>query len=134
MGIIINIDDAAERMQSGEKITFGSLDFITDQFGDLHLREPKLPMEEEEQTPLICAFFTRLEEAMNVGSCALTQHLNRNGHDVFTKLDRENDLEATLQLWVDPNWTPRSDLQLSPDHFLPGFLDGLRKAATIYSN
>jgi hypothetical protein len=43
MGIIINIDDAAERMQPGEKITFGSLDFIADQFGDLHLQEPEHP-------------------------------------------------------------------------------------------
>ena len=70
MGIIINIDDAAERMQPGEKITFGSLDFITDQFGDLHLQEPELPVEEE-QPPLIYAFFTGLEEAVNVGPCAL---------------------------------------------------------------
>jgi hypothetical protein len=30
MGIIIILDDATERMQPGEKITFGSLDFITD--------------------------------------------------------------------------------------------------------
>ena len=51
MGIIINIDDAVERMQPGEKITFGSLNFIADQFGDLHVQEPKLPMEEEEQPP-----------------------------------------------------------------------------------
>ena len=37
MGIIINIDDATEKMQSGEKITFDSLDFIADRFRDLHL-------------------------------------------------------------------------------------------------
>jgi hypothetical protein len=47
MGIIINIDDATKRVQPREKITFGSLDFITDLFGDLHLREPKLPVEKE---------------------------------------------------------------------------------------
>jgi hypothetical protein len=48
MGIIINIDGDAEKMQPSERITFGSLDFITDRFGNLHLQEPKPPMEEEE--------------------------------------------------------------------------------------
>jgi hypothetical protein len=51
MGIIINIDETAEKMQPGEKITFSSLDFITDWFGNLHLQEPKPPMEEKEQPP-----------------------------------------------------------------------------------
>ena len=82
-------------MQPDEKIAFGSLEFIADQFGDLYLQEAKLPMEEEEP-PLICAFLVGLEEAMNVGPCALAQHLNRYGHDVFTKLGQESDLEATL--------------------------------------
>jgi hypothetical protein len=45
MEIITNIDDVAGRMQLGEKITFGSLDFIADQFGDLHLQVPELPVE-----------------------------------------------------------------------------------------
>jgi hypothetical protein len=85
MGIIINLNDATERMQSGEKITFGSLDFIADQFGDLHLQEPKLPTEEE-QPPPICAFFTRLEEAVDVGPYALTQHLNHYGRNILAKL------------------------------------------------
>ena len=53
-------------------------------------------MEEEEQPPLICAFFAGLEEAVNVGPHALTQHLNCYGRDVFTKLGRESDLEATV--------------------------------------
>jgi hypothetical protein len=96
MGIIINIDDVTERMQLGEKITFGSLDFITNQFGDLHMQEPKLPVEEEEQPHPIYALLAGLEEAVNVGPCAFAQHLNRYGHDVFTKLDQESDLEATL--------------------------------------
>jgi hypothetical protein len=96
MGIIINIDDAMKRMQPGKKITFDNLDFIIDQFGDLHLQETELPVEEEEQPPPISVFFTRLEEAVNVGPCALAQHLNHYGRDVFTKLSRESDLEATL--------------------------------------
>jgi hypothetical protein len=40
MGIIINLDDATERMQPGENITFGGLDFIANQFRDLHPQEP----------------------------------------------------------------------------------------------
>ena len=56
-----------EKMQLGAKITFCSLDFITDRFGDMHLREPESPMEEEEEPPLIYAIFVRLEEAMDVG-------------------------------------------------------------------
>jgi hypothetical protein len=96
MGIIIILDDATERMQPGEKITFGSLDCIADQFGDLHIQEPELPIEEEEQPPPICAFFAGLEEAMDVGPCALTQHLNRYGRKILAKLGRENDLEAAL--------------------------------------
>ena len=89
---------------------------------------------EEEQPPLIYAFFTGLEEAVNVGPCTPAQHLNHYGCDVFTKLGRESNLEASLRLWADPNWTPRSDLQKPPDYLLPGFLAGLRKVVAIYSN
>ena len=45
MGIIINIDDAVEKMCLGEKITIGRLDFIDDWFGDLHLHESEPPVE-----------------------------------------------------------------------------------------
>jgi hypothetical protein len=44
MGIIFNFGklDKPEKMQLGEKITFGKLDFIADWFGDLRLQEPEL--------------------------------------------------------------------------------------------
>jgi hypothetical protein len=63
---IINIDDTTERMQLDEKITFGSLGFIADQLEDLHLQEPELPVEEDEQPPPICAFFAGLEEPARI--------------------------------------------------------------------
>jgi hypothetical protein len=37
MGLIFKFDDNVERMQLGKKITFGNLDFIADQLGNLHL-------------------------------------------------------------------------------------------------
>ena len=83
-------------MLPSEKITFGSLDFIADQFGDLHLQEPEPPVEQEEHSPLICAFFARLEEVVDIGPRALAQHLDHYGRDVFTKLGQENNLEAIL--------------------------------------
>jgi hypothetical protein len=53
-------------------------------------------IEDEEQPPPIYAFFARLEEVVDVGPCALTQHLNRYGCNILAKLGQENDLEATL--------------------------------------
>ena len=96
MGIIINIDDATEKMQSGEKITFGSLDFIADRFGGLHLQGPKSSMEEQKQPPTICAFFVGLDDDVDVGLRALAQHLNHYGRDVFIELSQGSDLKATL--------------------------------------
>jgi hypothetical protein len=61
----------------------------------LHLQEPELPVEEE-QPPSICVFFAGLEEAVDVGPCALAQHFNHYGRNVFTKLGQENDLETIL--------------------------------------
>lgn len=51
MGIILNFDDNVEKMQLGERITFGDMDFIANQFGNLQLQEPKPPVEEKEQPP-----------------------------------------------------------------------------------
>ena len=98
MGIIINIDDAMEKMQLGERITFDSLDFIADRFGNLQPQEPEPLVEEKEQPPPICAFFAGLEDPMDVGPHTPTQHLNRYRRDVFTELSQESDVEATLRL------------------------------------
>jgi hypothetical protein len=53
---------------------------------------------EAEQPPPIFAFFAELEEAVDVGPHALTQHLNHYGHDIFTELGQERDLKAILWL------------------------------------
>lgn len=71
LGITFNFDDIVEKMLPNEVITFSDLDFITDQFGDLHLQEPEPPMKEEEQPPLIYAFLVRLEEVVGAGTLAL---------------------------------------------------------------
>ena len=56
MGIIFNFD--------------GDLYFIADWFRDLHLQEPK-PSMEEEQHPLVYAFFSKLEEVVGARPRAL---------------------------------------------------------------
>ena len=131
MGIIFNFDDGMKKIHPDGRITFGDLDFIAHQFGNLQLQEPE-PHVEEEQPPTVCAFFVGLEETIGAGLRALVQHLNHYGRDVFTKLGQEHDLEAILGLWEDPNWVPRSDLLSPPDHFLLGFPTGLRNATAIY--
>ena len=49
MGNVFNFSDELEEEQPGKRITFGKLDFITDQFGDLCLQEPE-PTEEGERS------------------------------------------------------------------------------------
>jgi hypothetical protein len=47
MRVIFNIGDEPEKEQPGKRITFGKIDFIADQFGDLCLQESE-PTEEGE--------------------------------------------------------------------------------------
>ena len=47
IGIIFNFDDARKKMQLGRRISFDDLDFITDWFKNLQLKEPEPPMEKE---------------------------------------------------------------------------------------
>jgi hypothetical protein len=51
MGIIINIDDVVERMWLGKKITFDSLDFIADQFGDCIYENSNYPWRRRNSLP-----------------------------------------------------------------------------------
>jgi hypothetical protein len=50
MEIIFNFGDEPTKMQPSTRIIFGKLDFITNRFRDLQLREPKLTEQEEEQS------------------------------------------------------------------------------------
>lgn len=54
-------------MQPDAKITFGILDFVVDQLGNLHLQEPK-PIEQEEQPPAIYMFLSGLEDTVEAGA------------------------------------------------------------------
>ena len=47
MGVIFNFSDEPEEVPPDKRITFGKLNFIADQFGDLCLQELE-PAEEEE--------------------------------------------------------------------------------------
>ena len=51
MDIVFNFGDDEEKMQPGEKISFGKLDFIANQLENLHLQELEMPEQEEEQCP-----------------------------------------------------------------------------------
>ena len=87
MGIIIDIDDGVERMQRARRSPSVASTSSSTSLRTCICEKPNyIHMEEEEQPPLICAFFAGLEEAMNVGPYALAQHLSHNGHDIFTKL------------------------------------------------
>jgi hypothetical protein len=79
MGVILNISDEPKQEQPSKRITFGKLDFIADQFGDLCLQEPE-PIEEGEQSLQIRAFATGLEEAVEAGPDALAVYLKRYAH------------------------------------------------------
>jgi hypothetical protein len=98
MGIIINTDDAVKKMQPGEEITFDSLDFIANWFGELHLQQSEPAVEEEERPPPICTFFAGLEDAVEQGPYALALHLNHYERNVFTTIGRKHDLDTVLRV------------------------------------
>jgi hypothetical protein len=50
MEIVFNFGDEPTKMHPSTRIVFGKLDFITNRFRDLHLREPELTEREEEQS------------------------------------------------------------------------------------
>jgi hypothetical protein len=47
MGVIFNIGEEPGQERLGKRITFGKLNFIANQFGDLCLQEPKPTKEGE---------------------------------------------------------------------------------------
>ena len=61
MGIVFNFGNELERMQPGEKITFGKLDFIANQLGNLCLQELEMLQREEEWSLPVRAFSARFE-------------------------------------------------------------------------
>jgi hypothetical protein len=134
MGIIINLDDATERMQPGENITFGGLDFIANQFRDLHPQEPELPVEEENSLPRPVRSSLDWNKLWMFGPALLP-----NISTATDMTSSPSSAKRTIsrppsdfgQIQIGP---PQSDLQLPPDHFLPGFSAKLRKAAATYSN
>jgi hypothetical protein len=94
MGIVFNFGDEPEEEQPGKRITFGKLDFIADQFGDLCLREPE-PTEKGEQSLRICAFAARLEEDVDAGPDPLRRYLRRYAH-LFVEDGREGEPVPTF--------------------------------------
>lgn len=81
MGIIFNFDDG-EKLQPGSEISFDSMDFIIDQLGNLHLKEPEPPAQEDE--PLtICMFLSRLKDSMAIGAPVLARHMDLYTQDFF---------------------------------------------------
>jgi len=78
MRIIFNLGDEPEE-EPGKKITFGKLDFITDQFGDLCLQALG-PTEGGEQSLQIRAFAAGLGEAVDTGPDTLARYLKHYAH------------------------------------------------------
>jgi hypothetical protein len=97
MGIVFNLGDEPEEVRPGERITFGKLDFIADQFGDLHLQECEPNKQEEEPSLQIRAFATGLEEAVDAGPHAIGDHLARYDQ-LFAKAGQERELDATFHI------------------------------------
>jgi len=95
MDIVFNFGDDEEKMQPGEKISFGKLDIIADQLGILHLQEPETLEQKEEQSPPVYAYAVGMEEAVDVGSLALAHHLTLHTY-VFAEAGREHELDISF--------------------------------------
>ena len=94
MGTIFNFGNETEKMQPGEKISFGKLDFIADQLENLHLQELETPEQEEERSPPFCAFVAGLEESVDAGPLALARHLTRHAY-VLAEAGRDHELNVS---------------------------------------
>lgn len=66
IGIVFNFDESG-KFHLGDGITFGTLHFIADGLGNLHLQEPK-PIMKEEEPLAICMSLAGLEDAIATGA------------------------------------------------------------------
>jgi len=97
MGLITKINDDADRMQPDDKIISGGLAFVADQFGNLHLQDPK-PHTQKEQPPPVYAFIVGLEGAMEAGPIELSHHMNLDANEAFSKFSREYLLDIAFEI------------------------------------
>ena len=114
MRIIFNFGDEPEGEQPGKRITFGKLDFIADQFGDLCLQVPGLT-EGGEQSLQIRAFAAELGEATDTGPDTLARYLKRYAH-LFVEDGREGEPVPTFYISKTTDFNSASDPILIPRH------------------
>jgi hypothetical protein len=133
MGVVFNFDDV-EKMQPSTEITFGGLDFIVNQLGNLHLQEGEPPMQEDEQPPSICLFLVGIENAMEAGPLVLAGHMNLHSREAFTEFSSEYLLDKICILFVDSCWVPDADPTPLLDFILTGFPTEIRNVAATYGS
>jgi hypothetical protein len=111
---------------SGTIISFGSLDYVTDQLGDLYLQDPESTMQEEELHSLYI-FLTGLEDSMVDGAPTLARHMDLYTLGLFIKHGREHILGRAIEFLLrSPLWRSNATQEGLPHDTLIGFFIGLR--------
>jgi hypothetical protein len=88
MGIIFNFNNY-DSFAPGTMISFGRLDYIANQLGNLHLQDPNPVMQEEQLHPL-CKVLAGLENTVDVGAPALARHMDLHAWNVFVEFCLEH--------------------------------------------